>query len=284
MWSIEEDKFLINNIHLTNDELAKRMGRTIGSIRKRLSKLEIKRPKKNRKEILKVLLTPNIDLLISESNSFYDLAKKIGCRNSNIFRDEIEKLGHDISHFIKPRGKTTKLANYIGLVINNTKILDVYKSGKQYYAKCECICGKIRNVQSSHILNGRINSCGCLRPKTGRGNLNSRWKGFGEIPKSYINSINRGAKSRNLEFSITIEYLWNLFLIQSKRCALSGKEIWFNSIKKDTTASLDRIDSSKGYIEGNVQWVHKDINMMKQNFDEKYFLELCKQIINYKEF
>lgn len=41
---------------------------------------------------------------------------------------------------------------------------------------------------------------------------------------------------------------------------------------------LDRIDSSKGYIEGNVQWVHKDVNMMKQNYSQKYFIEMCKKI------
>jgi hypothetical protein len=45
-----------------------------------------------------------------------------------------------------------------------------------------------------------------------------------------------------------------------------------------TTASLDRIDSSKGYIEGNVQWIHKHINKMKNNFNESYFIEICKKI------
>mgnify|MGYP007044016634 CR=1 FL=1 len=48
------------------------------------------------------------------------------------------------------------------------------------------------------------------------------------------------------------------------------------------TASLDRIDSSKGYIEGNVQWVHKDINWMKQDFNEEYFIFLCSEITKNK--
>ena len=44
------------------------------------------------------------------------------------------------------------------------------------------------------------------------------------------------------------------------------------------TASLDRIDSTKGYIEGNVQWVDKIVNAMKWNIPEKYFIEICKTI------
>jgi hypothetical protein len=47
-------------------------------------------------------------------------------------------------------------------------------------------------------------------------------------------------------------------------------------------ASLDRIDSKKGYVEGNVHWVHKDVNMMKRNFTEEYFINLCETV--YKNF
>jgi hypothetical protein len=45
-----------------------------------------------------------------------------------------------------------------------------------------------------------------------------------------------------------------------------------------TTASLDRIDSSKGYVIDNVQWLHRDINMMKQRFSQEYFINICKHI------
>ena len=44
------------------------------------------------------------------------------------------------------------------------------------------------------------------------------------------------------------------------------------------TASLDRIDSSKGYVKGNVQWVHKDINKMKTDFEQSIFIKLCKSV------
>lgn len=44
------------------------------------------------------------------------------------------------------------------------------------------------------------------------------------------------------------------------------------------TASLDRIDSTKGYVEENVQWVHKDVNFMKSNLTEQRFKELISKI------
>jgi hypothetical protein len=44
------------------------------------------------------------------------------------------------------------------------------------------------------------------------------------------------------------------------------------------TASLDRIDNNKGYTKDNIQWLHKNINLMKHCFDQKYFIELCNLI------
>lgn len=99
--------------------------------------------------------------------------------------------------------------------------------------------------------------------------------------------IIRGAKRRNLEFGITSEYAWNLFLEQNKKCKYSGEELILskNAYEESIgirTASLDRIDSSKGYIDDNVQWIHKDLNWMKQSFTEKYFIDLCKTIARYQ--
>lgn len=50
---------------------------------------------------------------------------------------------------------------------------------------------------------------------------------------------------------------------------------------KQQTASLDRIDSSKGYVLGNIQWVHKDINKMKLDYDQDYFIDICRRIAEY---
>jgi len=80
----------------------------------------------------------------------------------------------------------------------------------------------------------------------------------------------------------------NLFIKQNKKCALTGLDIKFGvrndkitGTYEETTASLDRIDSSKGYVKGNIQWVHKDINIMKNDFNVDKFKKLCKMVISY---
>lgn len=92
----------------------------------------------------------------------------------------------------------------------------------------------------------------------------------------------RGAKNRNLEFTITKKYMWNLFLQQDKKCALSGVPLYFDKIaqRNSGNASIDRIDSSKGYIEGNVQWVHKTVNVIKMSLTTDELIDWCQKIIN----
>ena len=61
-------------------------------------------------------------------------------------------------------------------------------------------------------------------------------------------------------------------------CALSGMPI-----KLGMNASIDRVDSMKSYEEGNLQFVHKDVNIMKNKYDQDYFIEVCKLIANNHE-
>lgn len=63
---------------------------------------------------------------------------------------------------------------------------------------------------------------------------------------------------------------WDLLLPDSTEGWKAGRHI--------RNASLDRIDSSKGYVEGNVQFVAVSINTAKGEFSELEFLELCRAI------
>jgi hypothetical protein len=62
---------------------------------------------------------------------------------------------------------------------------------------------------------------------------------------------------------------------------LTGIEIFFD--KEETTASLDRVDSSKGYIQGNIQWIHKRLNWMKGDMSELEFRQWCKRVVDHKK-
>ena len=141
------------------------------------------------------------------------------------------------------------------------------------------------DVTSQSLINGRTKSCGCSKdryPKiTGENNI--QYCGYMGLPGRYWTLIKKRAKKRGYIINISIQYGWDLYIKQNKKCALSGLPIMFaisNKKSSETTASLDRIDSTKGYVEGNVQWVYKPINIMKNIYEQNYFISLCKLIAN----
>lgn len=61
--------------------------------------------------------------------------------------------------------------------------------------------------------------------------------------------------------------------------AIAGVELVVsNPTKVNGNASLDRIDNTKGYVAGNIQWVHKAINLMKLDLVQKDFINWCKKV------
>jgi len=98
------------------------------------------------------------------------------------------------------------------------------------------------------------------------------------IRLSWFTKFQTSAETRGLVFDVTIEDIWFLYTAQDGKCALSGLPIGWAEIGQLHTASIDRIDSTEGYFVSNVHLVHKDINMMKQQYSQEYFIELCKAV------
>lgn len=155
--------------------------------------------------------------------------------------------------------------------------------GKLWLCKCEC--GNLKEYSSDHLTRKRnpVKSCGCSINRKGKDH--PLFEGYEDISKGWWNdhivrSAN-GSKGRNkIELTVTIQEAWDLFAKQNKKCALSGVDIRISSTNRYNTASVDRIDSSKGYTLDNIQWVHKHINLMKNRFDQGYFLDLCSKIVD----
>jgi hypothetical protein len=152
------------------------------------------------------------------------------------------------------------------------------KNKKRNIWLCRCECGNEKKIREDTLTGGASKSCGCVNRHC---NINNRrWKGFGEISATFWNKVRRGAERRKIEFSLKIEDMWDLFLEQKKKCALSDVELSFSKRIKDYdgNASIDRIDSSKGYIKGNVQWVDKKVNFMKITLSQENFIAICKLV------
>lgn len=82
----------------------------------------------------------------------------------------------------------------------------------------------------------------------------------------------RNAKRRFKEFNLTLEDLKNIWINQNGICPYTGLKLQLPTYKKcDNTwyrASLDRIDSTKGYVIDNIQFVSTPINFMKSTMSD----------------
>jgi hypothetical protein len=177
-----------------------------------------------------------------------------------------------------------------------SKYVDIFKVGQKFgkytvidseiiinreaQILCQCDCGVLNTISCYTLLNGK--SKGCLECNNSRKkDKNPTWKGFENISGKYYGRIKRNAEKRNIVFDVNIEYFNELLVKQKFKCNLSGLDISFSHSKKDNynaTASIDRIDSNKGYVKNNLQWIHKDVNLMKNHFNQDYFLEICERI------
>lgn len=156
------------------------------------------------------------------------------------------------------------------------KIFGTHPTSKSKLWECKCDCGKIFSTSGTLLRKGQTKSCGCLKKEASlrTGKESKGWKGYKEISKKFFNRIKYNAINRNISFDLKIEEIWDLFLKQDKKCAISGVELSFSpkSVGCLCSASIDRINSKKGYTIDNVQWVHKKINIMKQDMDDDEFL------------
>lgn len=203
-----------------------------------------------------------------------EIGRKLGRPKGSIY-NRAKKLGL--------WGESPRYEDLTGQKFNMLTVISLAKttrSGKHKKWLCKCVCGNEKAILQTHLVQGNSRSCGCLHRRAGAQHPN--FKGCGEIRAKYFKSMEINALRRNrtpIPFEITIEEIWELFLKQDRKCALSGMPISFpKRADGQRAASLDRIDSSKGYVPGNVQWVHKDVNWMKGSFTQEYFVNICKKI------
>jgi hypothetical protein len=94
-----------------------------------------------------------------------------------------------------------------------------------------------------------------------------------EVAKKLIN-IYQSAMDRKLEFGLSFESVKGL--LRHQTCYYTGRK--FES-EGPYSRSIDRVDSAKGYIEGNVVSCTIDINGKKSNLSEEEIELLYKKIV-----
>ncbi len=98
----------------------------------------------------------------------------------------------------------------------------------------------------------------------------------------------RNILTRKQLVEVTIEDLREQWIIQKGICPFIGVELVLSSYSKIEkspiySASLDRIDSNVGYIKGNIRWISRAINWMKNEMNDNMVNQLIDILIENKK-
>ena len=100
---------------------------------------------------------------------------------------------------------------------------------------------------------------------------------------------NRNRKSKWIG-DINLDYLMGLWEKQKGICPYTGWKLilpygtrGFNGANDTHRASIDRIDNSKGYQKGNIQFVSVMANYAKNSFDDGDLIKFCNAVSKNKK-
>lgn len=197
-----------------------------------------------------------------------------------------------------PRYKVSRVKeDLVGKIFGGFTVKSKLPNGDNGRVIWGCICnfcnsGNIFKVRDDSLKKNKFGCNNCTKIKNGYatkfGSESRLWRGTKDISLTFYNRIKRQSirKSRTLEFSVSIEYLQKLLEDQKYKCAISGIDLVTDSdirtTVSDRTISLDRINSSLGYVEGNVHWVHKTVNIMKWSLELDDFLFWCLRVCKHQ--
>lgn len=97
--------------------------------------------------------------------------------------------------------------------------------------------------------------------------------------RAYLQYLLAKARKRNV-CRITADDLERIWAIQSGQCALTRWKMTtvLGRGRCETNASIDRINSDFGYVEGNVQLVCRCVNVAKSDMSVELFKAMCSAV------
>ena len=160
-----------------------------------------------------------------------------------------------------------------------TAVRGTWKDRTIYARKvaCVCDCGGSIEVWAAHLRSGSTQSCGCLyKSKQRHRSLPKGEAAFRTVLRSY----KANAKNRGIAFGLTKQQFRALIL---QPCSYCGQEA--STVARTragygdfTYNGLDRVNSSLGYVEGNVVPCCSVCNRAKMDMDLTDFLAWVRRI------
>lgn len=152
---------------------------------------------------------------------------------------------------------------------------------RRWHGLFDCDCGRIKSIRVDRVVKGETLSCGCSGTS---GHYMEKRKKYAEDYPFYViwMRIKKSALKKGKEFTITLYDIKDCWIKQNGQCRFSKIKLELPKQHKDLDKpliiSIDRIDSSIGYVPGNIQIVHKLVNIMKQCQTDEQFINNCKLI------
>lgn len=198
------------------------------------------------------------------------------CRDRNIFAD-----GHEIrldqSNLME---KECNSCNCI-LPVSNFKIFEQYNKYANkmhiiYAYKCdECKKGVRRLKIEEYKSNGRRKEVQEKHREKHRGE--PKFHISERLSQYYKDSL----KKAGVKSDLTTEYLVSIFEQQHGKCYYTGVPIHFGAEghANASSASVDRLVPSLGYVQGNIVYCSYFVNTMKGSLTEKEFYKMIEMIL-----
>jgi hypothetical protein len=98
---------------------------------------------------------------------------------------------------------------------------------------------------------------------------------------SNLTTRRQQCRTRDIEFTITVDDVIGLYEKQKGFCALTGRELkWGTGTNRGPdTLSMDRIEASGGYTRENLRLVTHWANVARQRFTDAEFVERCREVV-----
>lgn len=184
----------------------------------------------------------------------------------------------ELDGYIISIGKKINL-NLIGRIFNRLTVIDLKSIGinnEQHIWICLCKCGNIKEVNSRCLLYGKTQSCKCLQKE--RQIEGSKKHEGNSAMNNLICSYLNGARQRGFSCSITRKTFAHLFSLPCYYCGILPFSIHKSHSTTFIFNGIDRVDSTKGYEDGNVVTCCKTCNIAKANMSLKNFLAWIKRL------
>lgn len=155
--------------------------------------------------------------------------------------------------------------DFIGKKYGDLTVIRLLRKNNRNILDCKCKCGRHEYLYRWQLKDKL--SCSVCGKYSDQYILKTK-----DLDINFFNEL----KTSNEDFEITYKYANDLLKKQKHRCAYTGHILFAQ--ENCNNCLLDKINPQKGFVKNNVQWVVKQIAIMKGELTDKQFLNICKKI------